>query len=51
MENINKTLKKKKMVLANKFGFGSRLCEGNVLAPLTLGVFNGNHLVSFVNKC
>lgn len=37
------------MVVATKFRFESRLCEGKVLAPLTSVVLNGNYLVSFTN--
>lgn len=37
------------MIIATKFRFGSRLCEGKVLSPLTSVVINGNHLVSFAN--
>lgn len=46
-----KSLKKKKMVIATKFGFRStRLCKRNVLAPITSDVLNENHLVSFANR-
>ena len=34
-----------KLVIATKNGFGSRLCEGKVLAPLTSIVLDGTHLV------
>ena len=30
------------MLIATKFRFGSRLCKGNVLAPLTSVVLNEN---------
>ncbi|GAU51019.1 hypothetical protein TSUD_411640, partial [Trifolium subterraneum] len=36
-----------RMVVATISGFGSRLCEGKVLAPLTSVVLNGNLLFSF----
>src|SRR6266487_1747947 len=52
-ENINKTFDANgKMAVATISGFGSRLCEGKVLAPLASVVLNGNLLFSFrVRKC
>ena len=50
-ENSNKTPNERND-LATKSGFGSRLCKGKVLAPLTSMVFHGNHLlVSNVYGC
>lgn len=37
-------------MVAIKFGFGSLLCKGKILAPLTSVVLSGNHLVRFVNR-
>lgn len=37
------------MVVTIKYGFGCRLCEGNVLEPLTSIILNDNRLVNFVN--
>jgi hypothetical protein len=46
-ENIDKTLKDGKEWSSQPFpGFGSRLCKGKILAPLTSVVLNGNLLVS-----
>lgn len=42
---------KKKMVVVIKIGFSTQLCERKVLTPFISVVLNGNHLVSFVNKC
>jgi hypothetical protein len=42
-ENIDKTSKKLRHGHYNQIGFGSRLCEGNVLAPLISVVPNENH--------
>lgn len=38
------------MVVTTKFGFGSRLCKGNVLTTFTFVVLNWNHLIRFVNR-
>lgn len=38
------------MVVATKFEFGSWLCEGKILAPVTSVVINENHLVKFSNR-
>jgi hypothetical protein len=35
-----------KMVIATISGFGSRLCNGKILAPLTSVLLNGNLLIS-----
>lgn len=47
-ENIDKTPKIMTMIMvvATKSGFKSLLHKGEVLAPLTLGTLNENHLVS-----
>ena len=37
----------KELVLQPRFGFGSRLCKGEVLASLTSMVLHGNHLDYF----
>src|SRR3954463_5055668 len=46
-----KEMKRTKMVFATKFGFGSRLSKGKVLAPLTSIVLDGTHLVILVINC
>lgn len=38
------------MVIATKFGFESRLCEGKVLTPLKSVVLNEKHLFRFANR-
>ena len=51
-KNINKTHKKtKRNGRRNQIGFGSRLCKGKVLAPLTFVVLNGNLLVKLAIEC
>jgi hypothetical protein len=46
-ENIDKTLKATERWSSQPFsGFGSQLCKGKVLTPLTSVVLNGNLLVS-----
>lgn len=47
--NVDKTLEKRKHGRPTNFRFGSRLCKGNVLTPLTSVVLNGNFLISFVS--
>lgn len=42
----NKTHEGKGMVVATMSGFGSQLCKGKMLAPLTSIVLDGTHLVS-----
>jgi hypothetical protein len=49
-ENIDKTLKATERWSSQPFsGFGSQLCKGKVLTPLTSVVLNGN-LVSLGSK-
>lgn len=45
-ENIDKTLKRKKMVVRTKFRFGSRLHKWKVLTPFTSVLLNENLLVN-----
>lgn len=50
MKNIDKTLKikkKKRMVVATKFGFGGQLCKEKVLTLIMFVVLNDNLLVRF----